>query len=313
MSEIEWLHGPDGRTAESWNFVVGCEIESAGCRFCYAMTLAANLARRFGAEKYSGLTDPSNSGPVWNGQIHYSEKTLLRPLTWSRKRRRAFVNSMGDLYYRAVPELLINRSFAVMDLCRQHEFIVLTKRSERQRDYMDTPGRRAEIQAERDQLVDTLSLKPAAQSVEWPPRNVLQGVSVESPKHLDRLDHLRDTPAAWRLASIEPQLEAIDLAPYLAKGGLDWVIGGGESGPGARPYDLAWGARLAVQCDHWLVPYFQKQIGARPVHGGDPFRVRDAKGGDPAEWPSFLKVRQWPRVWQEPADRTRTAVRPLTA
>lgn len=148
-----------------------------------------------------------------------------------RKPRVIFVNSMSDLFHEAVPLEYIQRVFDVMNKASWHTFQILTKRSERLLD----------VQA------DLL----------WPD-NVWMGVSVETPRYKDRIDALREVPAAVRFLSLEPLLA--DLGS-LNLGGIDWVIVGGESGPGARPMREAWVHDIKRQCEEWSVPFFFKQWG----------------------------------------------------
>lgn len=159
---------------------------------------------------------------------------------------------------------------------------------------------------------------------EWP-AHVWIGTTVEDQRRAkERLPHLLRIPAAVRFVSAEPLLEAVDLRPWLPAvpdpngTALGWVIVGGESGPGARPFDLAWARSLRDQCAAASVPYFFKQGGARPIVRGTKAEIEaqglaasraaeyqpdgwhvhfaDKKGGDPAEWPADLRVRQWPEV-----------------
>ena len=132
-----------------------------------------------------------------------------------------------------------------------------------------------------------------------PPWNVWLGVSVEDQRRADeRIPVLLETPAAVRFISAEPLLEEVDISLWttpnnlIQRPGLDWVIVGGESGPGARPCDLDWIRALVDQCRDASVPVFVKQLGAKPW---PTIRLRDRKGGDPAEWPEDLRVREWPR------------------
>jgi hypothetical protein len=149
----------------------------------------------------------------------------------------------------------------------------------------------------------------------WPLRHVHVGVSVEDRKHgLPRIDHLRATRAAVRWLSIEPLLE--DLGTLDLRG-IDWVVVGGESGNGARPFALDWARSIVRQCRAANVPVFVKQLGRVPVQLGEPtgsFRtdgetgkrqyevavtrlaLRNRKGGDPSEWPADLRVREFPEV-----------------
>jgi hypothetical protein len=152
--------------------------------------------------------------------------------------------------------------------------------------------------------------------------NVWLGVSVENQHFADeRIPLLLQTPAAVRFISAEPLLQGIDISRYLMAtcdhgeefcedvgcdgepAPLHWVIVGGESGPGARPFDLAWGRSIVQQCKAAGVACFVKQLGAVPMYlrwedkAMMPVdRVRDRKGGDPAEWPDDLRVRQFPEV-----------------
>jgi hypothetical protein len=168
----------------------------------------------------------------------------------------------------------------------------------------------------------------------WPSPNVWLGTSVESQKYADeRIPLLLQTPAAVRFLSVEPMLEAVDLVSvdggggykfnclsdrvpfghYEYKTGIDWVIAGGESGRGARPFNLAWAESLLKQCRVAGVPFFMKQVGSNPVgdglgmaevHHGKPearyaqgshARVLwDSKGGTMSEWPEHLRVREFP-------------------
>lgn len=165
----------------------------------------------------------------------------------------------------------------------------------------------------------TKRIERAAGRVPDPPLpNIWLGVSVEDRKHKNRIDLLRQTPAALRFLSLEPLLEDLGELDLTS---IDWVIVGGESGPGARPMDIAWARSIIAQCKAADVACFVKQLGAVTVTSqcglladvyfpGDPhiertsnenndlFRVhlRDRKGGSIDEWPSGLQVRQFPEA-----------------
>ena len=158
------------------------------------------------------------------------EATLSLPLRW-RKPRMVFVNSMSDLFHEDVPEEFIRRVFGVMAEAKQHTFQVLTKRS----------GRMVEL----------------APVLPWP-ANVWMGVSVETEDYAFRLDHLRATPARIRSVSLEPLLGPV---PSLELADTDWVIVGGESGPGARPMAEEWVTDIRDRCVSAGVPLFFKQWG----------------------------------------------------
>ncbi len=172
------------------------------------------------------------------GQPHYArgfrltlhEDTLDLPLRW-RRPQAVFVNSMSDLFHKDVPEDFILRVFDVMRRADWHVFQVLTKRSERLRGL--------------DPLLD------------WPP-NVWMGVTVEHADCLHRLQDLRTTGARVKFVSFEPLLGPV---PRATVRGLDWVIVGGESGPGARPMKSEWARDIRDRCRKAAVPFFFKQWG----------------------------------------------------
>ena len=175
------------------------------------------------------------------------EDRLTTPLRW-RTPRRIFVNSPSDLYHEAIPTAFIRRVFDTMRRAHWHQFQVLTKRSAR--------------------------LRALAPDLPWPP-NVWQGVSVENAAHLWRIADLQTVPAAVRFLSVEPLLGPI---PHLPLDGIDWVIVGGESGPGHRRIDAAWVREIRDQCDMAHVRFFFKRWGGRtPKAGG---RVLDGRTWD---------------------------------
>jgi protein gp37 len=158
------------------------------------------------------------------------EDALGLPLSW-RKPQVIFVNSMSDLFHEAVPLEFILRVFEVMREASWHVFQVLTKRAER--------------------------LAECAGEIDWP-ANVWMGVSVENEDYLRRVDDLRSTGAAVKFLSLEPLLGPV---PGLDLAGIDWVIVGGESGPGARPMREEWALEVRDKCLAAGVPFFFKQWG----------------------------------------------------
>ena len=340
-SAIEW-------TDRTWNPVRGCSVVSPGCAHCYAM----KQAHRFSGpgKAYAGLTKLTSAGPQWTGQVRLIKDALPEPLRW-RTPSRVFVNSMSDLFHEDVPDEFIDQVFAVMALCPQHTFQVLTKRPERMRDYVNALTMSAErleslyldmdhvgstggvSETRRDELVD--------RAVDhWPLPNVWLGVSVEDQARADeRIPLLLRTPAAVRFVSCEPLLEALNVRHYIGldgansgadfrerngwgydewsggftgpnlhndsfyapEPGIHWVIVGGESGSGARRCDLRWVRDLVRDCHTAHVPVFVKQLGARPDGWWPTFplnrhAVRDPKGGNIAEWPEDLRVREYPEM-----------------
>jgi protein gp37 len=172
---------------------------------------------------------------------------LDKPLSW-KKPQMIFVNSMSDLFHKDVPTEFILRVFDVMSRASWHTFQVLTKRSGR--------------------------LRRLNRSIDWPD-NVWMGVTVEADKYLNRLDDLRFTGASIKFLSLEPLLSAL---PSLDLSGIDWVIVGGESGPGARPMEETWVLRIRDMCLSQGVPFFFKQWGG--VHKKQAGRILEGKTWD---------------------------------
>ncbi|MCK7474056.1 MAG: phage Gp37/Gp68 family protein [Rhodopseudomonas palustris] len=295
MTKIEWVKSADGSRGQTWNPIVGCSVTSPGCTNCYAM----NMARRceaMGTAHYAGTTTVVNSKAVWTGKIAQApDSTLLAPLR-RRKPTTYFVNSMGDLFHEAVPDELIDRVFAVMALCPQHTFQVLTKRSARMRQYCSTPDRLTIVReqgfVDHGGRVNGRHARDIPTEKTWPLPNVWLGVSAENQRTADeRIPDLLATPAAVMFVSAEPLLGPIcltdtvynDQTGYSHQGflrdkcesddyrhhspKLDLVIVGGESGPAARDNDFITNARsLLAQCQAAGVPFFGKQnVGKKPL------------------------------------------------
>ena len=197
-------------------------------------------AKRF-AERFRGV--PGH--PYERGfDVVERPERLGQPLRWKRPRT-IFVNSMSDLFHEAVADDFVASVFETMERAGRHTFQVLTKRPER-----------------------AAALAP---SLPWPP-NVWLGVSVENQRWTTRIDALRAIPAAVRFLSCEPLLGPLDLDLE----GVGWVIAGGESGPRARPMDIAWARSVRDQCRAAGVPFFFKQWGE---HGPDGRREGKKRAG----------------------------------
>ena len=239
-SAIEW-------TDATWNVVTGCTKVSAGCKHCYA---------EMWAKRHFGEFSKDHSRAFGDVRMH-TEKLLL-PKQW-KEGRRIFVNSMADLFHEAVTEDFIFTVFMVMEKYSQHTFQILTKRPQRMMEML-----------QKWQENDRFWPKPLP--------NVWLGVSVEDQRAADeRIPLLLRTPAAVRFLSCEPLLGAVKLPQCTADarcplngieghserpmGGIDWVICGGESGPGARPMHPEWARGLRDQCARAGVPFFFKQWG----------------------------------------------------
>jgi protein gp37 len=271
-TKIEWANA-------TVNYVNGCSVISAGCTNCYAMRLAGTRLKHHPSR--AGLTQDSKAGPVWTGEVRANEKALMEPLAWKRPRR-IFWNAHGDLFHHNVPDAWIDRQFAVMALTPQHTHMVLTKRPERMREYMSGLGGNVSdalrLAWRKNAIADAaFDLRgssgkdgerrfPPQHWPAWPLPNVWQGTSVEDQRAADeRIPDLLATPAAVRFLSCEPLLGPVDLRAGLglmgAPGDVDWVIAGGESGPGARPMHPDWARSLRDQCAAAGVAFHFKQWG----------------------------------------------------
>ncbi len=245
---IEWTRSDDGSAGATWNPVTGCTKVSEGCDHCYAETFA---------ERWRGV--PGH--PFEQGfDVRLWPERLTLPLRW-RRPRRVFLNSMSDLWHDAVGADLIARVFAVIAVAEQHTFQVLTKRPGRMHSLLSDEAFWHQVQKAAAEYGPSPEAMAAIDGQFLP--NLWLGVSVETQKWASvRLDKLATTSAAAvRFASCEPLLGELDIRPWLA-GSLQWVIAGGESGPGARPMHPDWARSLRDQCQDAGVPYFFKQWGA---------------------------------------------------
>ncbi|HSN25796.1 MAG TPA: phage Gp37/Gp68 family protein [Kofleriaceae bacterium] len=338
MSDIEW-------TDRTWNPIVGCARVSPGCEHCYA----ERFVHRGLSPQHKGLTVMRNHGPGWTGEVRLVESALAKPLSW-RKPQRVFVNSLSDLWHEGVSNETCAAIFGVMAATPHITYQVLTKRPERMRAWFSW------VADEGDEVLGAVGEEPDghdgqvaaacamyakeidcggvltrdgfrnATKAAWPLLNVWIGVTAEDQQRADeRIPLLLDTPAAVRFVSYEPALGPIDFRIAAFNGadsiesleGLHWLIVGGESGPGARPFDLAWARSAVEQCKAAGVRVFVKQLGAQPCLGEpEPtgnfrtnpetgkreyeyalprFVTKHRKGNDPSEWPEDLRVREFPR------------------
>ena len=304
QSHIQW-------TDATWNTLSGCTRVSEGCERCYIdRTPPFRMAhRRFDSPAIGGTT----------GVILHEDRLTL-PLNW-RKPRRVFVNSLSDLFHESVPTEHIAKVFATMALTPQHTYQILTKRPARMRAMLALGDWQYRVHIHANNLLAAQGRErrhAMPWSFRWPLPNVWLGVSTETQHWAEnRIPMLLETPAAVRFISAEPLLGEIRLdrlkrrGPSLldalngdvkttggevyasAPASLDWVIVGGESGPGARPMDSLWAMDLVVQCSARDVPMFVKQLGAVWARENG---AADRKGGDPAEWPKGLRERNFPSV-----------------
>lgn len=262
-SKIEWLDG-----GASWNPITGCTPISEGCANCYAKrTAETRLRGMFGYD----WEDPF--------KITFHEDKLSQPLEWKRSRK-IFVCSMGDLFHNDVPTKWINMVFNVIQLAKQHTFLILTKRPVRMQQY-----------------IKSVNSCRACPENDIPFPNVWLGVTAENQRTVDeRIPILLNTPAAKRFVSVEPMLGHIDLKKCIQEGitcsptrddfcngchhsipiyNLDWIICGAETGPNARPMNLDWARDLRDQCKETNTPFFFKKAGPNNTPIPDDLMIRE--------------------------------------
>lgn len=251
-TDIGWTHRP-GTRGRSWNPTQGCSLKSAGCKNCYAMRMAARFAEKGWSQGLINLKTGK-----WNGVVRLAEHKLDEPLRW-REPSTIFVNSMSDLFHEDLPDDLVDQVFAVMAIAHRHTYLALTKRADRMRAYITTPGRHEAWSRHIARIAPRYGHWLGGVTEDWWPKHaehIWLGASVEDHAALHRIDDLRATPAALRFLSLEPLLEdlgTIDLT------GISWAIDGCESGPGRRPAERAWFASIEEQCRAAGVAYWHKQ------------------------------------------------------
>lgn len=317
-SKIQWTHS----TFNPWR---GCTKVSPGCANCYADAMSSRNPKTLG---------------VWgpNGtRVVASEAMWREPLKWDKtaakagERRRVFCASLADVFedwqgpivnsdghplvkidkrpwtiqVHGERPITMNdvrqRLFGLIDSTPNLDWLLLTKRPENIAKMMPPffPG--------------GYIAEAGRMNQEGERPNLWLGTSIENQEQADkRIPHLLNVPAKVRFLSVEPLLGPIDLTKYSVDGhyvprvhtGIDWVIVGGESGPHARPCNLGWIRNIVQQCKAAGVACFVKQLGAKPIFGGDfekktgpmeGLRLRDPKGGDWSEWPEDLRVREIPK------------------
>jgi protein gp37 len=321
-SKIEW-------TDATWNPTRGCTKIADGCRNCYALTFSERF-RGVPGHPYEQGFDPRT----------VPEK-LTEPLHWMRPRR-IFVNSMSDLFHEAFDDHYIALVFGIMAASPEHTFQVLTKRPERAAQWFSRMAAMGDpIFALTNALARVPLNFPHALNLrrQWPLPNVWIGTSIATQSDADKnVPKLLEIPAAVRFLSCEPLVARVSIdrggwlrpfyascqqddSPYLAQLAravarregqtfIDWVIAGGESGPGSRPCNVEWIRLVVAQCKATGVPMFVKQLGSRPRVMDyretplSPITWKDLKlaakkGGDWDEWPVDLRVREFPTVGEE--------------
>ena len=277
-TSIEWCLNADGTPGSVWNPTRGCSRISEGCTRCYAERQAArNLPGLRFPDGENAARRTRAGDPHWTGRVELIESMLDIPLR-RKKPATFFVNSMSDLFHEALSDEARDRIFAVAMRCPQHYFFVLTKRAKKMQEYASDVAMRG-VGLGSDvilRIAALLNKAPIEIRKNWPPKNVGFGVSAENQQTADEgIRHLLQTPAALRFVSLEPMLGPIVLRaawvfrrPFDERriyggdtGALDWVILGGESGPGARPMNPQWARDVRDACVSAGVRYFYKQAG----------------------------------------------------
>ena len=320
---IEW-------TEATWNPLRGCSRVSEGCRNCYAEAVAS----RFSGEgmPYEGLARKGK----WTGKIRFVQEALDRPLRWRRPRRifvnsmsDLFHEQVHDAWIAAIfAVMFLAGQHTYQILTKRPE-----RMREWMRWLIAQPDSADVLLGTLGDFGVDAGIRNAAMGP-WPKPHIWLGVSVEDQATADeRIPVLLETPAALRWVSYEPALGPVDFKPRpepsmcllehphagpCRRSGLDWIVVGGESGSRARPFNVKWGIDVVGQAVLAGVPVFVKQLGSRPGFRledeearGNPMpsfhhfdaasglhikAMNDRKGGDPAEWPEELRVREWPRA-----------------
>lgn len=333
--------------AGKWGY--HCEKISPGCKNCYAEAMNGRTLPAWG----TGLDYAVPNRNVV--EIYLDPVELEKPLRW-KKPTKIFPCSMTDWCADFVTNEMRDKMLAVAALTPRHTYQFLTKRAAAMKQYFETipfgghdgahecrQYRIVLAMCEQKRQLEIGNATPAVTTLgmmRWPLGNVHLGVSVEDQQRADeRIPHLLATPAAVRWVSYEPAFGPVDFSdwlPILTIGGvemersLDWIVVGGESGRGARPFDISWARQTIEQCKEAEVPVFMKQLGAKPwdsassdidhlfEHCGHACEyctecpsnegqreraehpqlicLKDRKGGDPSEWPENLRVREMPEV-----------------
>jgi protein gp37 len=283
-------------TDATWNPLRGCTKVSDGCKFCYAMGVAARFNKP--GQPYEGLARMVGGQPQWTNRIRLLPDKLDEPIRW-QKPRRIFVNSMSDLFHPDVPVEYIARVFAAMALAPQHTFQVLTKRPERMEEVLSdrTFYKRVldaadhEFRATRPKLGNVPISDPTLYGLP----NVWLGTSIESNEQERRAYYLRYVPAAVRFLSCEPLLGPLDDVSFR---GIGWVIVGGESGRHMpahpeRQMDHAWARDISRWCVARGIPFFFKQSSGVRSGMGAALVEED---GSAWEWHQFPGHMDPPRL-----------------
>lgn len=244
---IEWC-------SHTWNPFVGCSIKSAGCQNCYAMNLAKKL-EDWGQPSYRGTTKTVRGKTIWTGKINKATPGAFRKPLGIHEPSIIFVNSMSDFFHDKAPDRLRMEAWEIMASTPRHQYQILTKRPENVRPFLRRQG------------------------IKNVPENIWLGATVEDARVAKRVDDVRRYPSKIKFLSVEPliaEFGKVDLTD------IQWVITGGESGPGARPMDPKWLYEVHSLTRKYGVKHFFKQYG-KPQNN-PLFAKAEAEGLAPATY-----------------------------
>ncbi len=273
-TEIQWCDS----TVNPTMGCDGCELWSKDRKSCYAGTLHT----RFGghtkgyAPSFEQVTEFPGRMAIAASWSDLRGKPRINKPWLDGLPRFIFVSDMSDALSMSVPFDYLKKEIidnVVSEKGKRHCWLWLTKR----------PDRMAKFSA-----------WLAEQGIGWP-QNLWAGTSITDQKSSNRIKHLSNVgdSETIRFLSVEPQVESIDLAAFLPE--VNWVIQGGESGPGARPFQIEWAVRLIDACKTHGIPYFLKQLGTVVEQNGNRLSFTNSHAGDWSEWPSELAVRDFPK------------------
>jgi len=252
---IEW-------TDATWNPVTGCTKVSAGCDHCYAATLAEKRLRDIYLRRLPVVDSEENRADPF--AVRLWPERLDQPLRWTQPRM-IFVNSMSDLFHVDVPDEFVLSVFDAMLAADWHIYQVLTKR----------PARAAKFWNRHRAVLGLTKV----------PDHIWIGTSIENDDVAYRARHLGAVDASVRFLSCEPLIGPLNT---LNLAGIHWVIGGGESGSGARPVDPSWAIALRDLCARSQVPFFWKQWGGRTPKAGGRLLDGELWSQYPSRVPSYV-------------------------
>lgn len=275
-TNIEWCDA-------SWDAWRGCTEVSPGCANCYARELS--------------YRNPAVFGSWGKGKPRVKSKGWHQPILWDRKAAQAgeplwVFPSKCDWLDEEVPAEWLGQFLDLINATPHLRWLLLSKRPGAWIDRMVLAGRWAHEEGK-------IGAGSVGDMIEgWiqgqPPANVWVGTSVEDQQRTSRLPQVLAIPAALRFLSVEPLLGPVDLSEWILGRKIGWVIVGGESGRLARTCQVDWIHSIVCQCSLAHVPAFVKQLGAQSYEGKTFMGLVHPKGGEPSEWPSDLRVRQFP-------------------